>query len=706
MADSVIQLMIQARDRASDAVRALRGNLGGLNATLDQTAAASGRLRSAFAANSVAVYALGQAAYQASAWVRSMAFQGLANADAAAKAADKLGINAQEYQRLAYAARLSGATMSQVEMALRTMQRELVSGSKHVAALGLDLGQLRAMRPEDQFNAIANAIAAIQDPAERSFYAMRMFGERSGVELLDMVKDLRALREEADRVGAVLEDSALKAAERFNDMLERLRITAQSKIVVAFEVIERYIADPNRPGGVSAGGMGGLAAGGAVGYAVGGVPGALAMTAAAAGIPYQGGMDVAGTGLLAGGGGVLGGMIGGKTGARIGGAAGLALDAWFRNRANQSLNGPLSVEHELTGVLRGPGRRSQPFVKPEAPRAPAGTPELDAAEAYSREMNRLAELSRRMQDFISAEVFTEAEKMGRGGVERLGMGDFEAGMKILAVEAQGRERYGKLSDQAEAEDRARLRDLSDERADLLAKLAEEEAAAARDAEEARLRAEVKAIEDAADARAQAIRDAAEREKDAREKAQAALAAAGLAPGGRGEAPTAREQRNAEREADREAREIERNQGRLADLKARGARKDAGGVWRDKWGRPIGAKGRALLEADALANEAGWQADVLAGEKLKQEQDKGAVAGLEAQIAALDDPAADAAASLDSLRTALAGVEGQIASLSGALPDAFPPEGVGGIGDKGLNLLGAIVSNTAAIAAKLGPGGLD
>jgi hypothetical protein len=280
---SVAARLRDVHDSTMRALAAARGHdgLDALSARYRDAGQAAAGAGASFGKLTVAG-AVGRMVSEGALSLQSFARSALDAADATLKASVKSGISAAEYQRLAYAARLSGASMGSVEVAMKTLQVAIASGDKDLAKLGLDLGSLAASSPDQQFLQVAAAVAAIEDPARRTAAAVAAFG-RSGTELLPMLSGLREMRDEADRLGLVLDEKALAAAERFNDTLEKLKAVAQSKIVVAVEYVESFV----RPGG-EAGGAPGLSAtssaglltaggavvGGAVGFLAGGPAGA------------------------------------------------------------------------------------------------------------------------------------------------------------------------------------------------------------------------------------------------------------------------------------------------------------------------------------------------------------------------------------------------------------------------------------------------
>jgi hypothetical protein len=93
-----------------------------------------------------------------------------------------------------------------------------------LSQVGLSFDQLKGMKPEDQFQAIADGLNNISDPTMRAATAMDIFG-RSGTMLLPMLSTLREVREEARQRGLIPTDEAVRDAEALNDAFNRVRRT-------------------------------------------------------------------------------------------------------------------------------------------------------------------------------------------------------------------------------------------------------------------------------------------------------------------------------------------------------------------------------------------------------------------------------------------------------------------------------------------------
>lgn len=122
----------------------------------------------------------------------------------------RTGLAVDALTELSYAAEQSGATVGDLETAVRNMSRTVRSG-------GVSL--------DERLEQIADELVAIDDPAKRAAQAVAIFG-RSGTRLLPLFSQgsagVRELREEARRLGLSMSHEDASNAERFGDSLSRL----------------------------------------------------------------------------------------------------------------------------------------------------------------------------------------------------------------------------------------------------------------------------------------------------------------------------------------------------------------------------------------------------------------------------------------------------------------------------------------------------
>jgi hypothetical protein len=129
-------------------------------------------------------------------------------------------------QELEYSAKMVGLGLQDVTLAINQMQKRLGSGEakKAIEAIGLTMKDLRAMKPEDQFFAIAQKVAAIKDPTAQVNTAMALFG-RQGAAILPLItSNLDELRSAA----SAMSEETISKLDTLGDQLDTLQAKART----------------------------------------------------------------------------------------------------------------------------------------------------------------------------------------------------------------------------------------------------------------------------------------------------------------------------------------------------------------------------------------------------------------------------------------------------------------------------------------------
>ena len=153
------------------------------------------------------------------------------------KASARLGISARSLSEYDYAAQRCGATLGDVESAVKNIQKQLVNAQngsdgarKAFEQLGLSVSDLAQLTPERQFEAVARAVSSIGDPTLRAGAALRLMRD-AGQKLLPLFNEgpegLRRLREEAKRLGASFSDDDAKLGAGYVDAITNLKASWQ-----------------------------------------------------------------------------------------------------------------------------------------------------------------------------------------------------------------------------------------------------------------------------------------------------------------------------------------------------------------------------------------------------------------------------------------------------------------------------------------------
>lgn len=148
--------------------------------------------------------------------------------------ANRTGVGVEALQAYGAAAKLSG---TDVETFARSLQKltinigQAVGDAKQQEAftkLGLVFDELRQKTPTEQFEAVADAVSRIADPAERAAAAVSVFG-KGGIELGPLFSDgpgaLTKMREEAVALGQVVSADTIKSIAGMNDAFDKVWMT-------------------------------------------------------------------------------------------------------------------------------------------------------------------------------------------------------------------------------------------------------------------------------------------------------------------------------------------------------------------------------------------------------------------------------------------------------------------------------------------------
>ena len=164
------------------------------------------------------------------------------------EASQKTGIAVEALSQLGYAAKMSGVDTESFTSAMVKFNRAIAegatgSGSAAAAfkAIGISAAELKSSNPDEILARVAEKFSGYADGATKTALAVAIFG-RAGADMIPMLnegsKGIAAMREEADKLGATINTSAAKAADQFNDNLDRMMIKMKSFVKgIASEVI-------------------------------------------------------------------------------------------------------------------------------------------------------------------------------------------------------------------------------------------------------------------------------------------------------------------------------------------------------------------------------------------------------------------------------------------------------------------------------------
>lgn len=241
MATANLDIRLRIKDDGSAVITQVRDKVGDVG----KTGQAAGRkMADAFDLATKALAALGVTLGAAA--LVGFGRRMLANADAVAKAADKVGLATEALQELRYAAERAGVGQATLDMAMQRFSRRVGEAAQGGGELAGTLEQYgiavtdahgRTRSLDDVLDDLADAIAGAGSEQERLRIAFKAF-DSEGAALVGTLKNgrqgLAELRQEARDLGLVLDDSLIREAEAANDELGRLGGTLRTGLTRAF----------------------------------------------------------------------------------------------------------------------------------------------------------------------------------------------------------------------------------------------------------------------------------------------------------------------------------------------------------------------------------------------------------------------------------------------------------------------------------------
>lgn len=221
-----------------EGLRGLPGPAGQAASSLDSMVAVFRSPAALLAGSVAAIAAVAAAAVGATKALWDMGMETIKLGDQTAKTSRQLGIDAQAYQEFAWAVGLGGASEQDLASGLQTLNKQMEAARtgnkkaiKAFGELGISMQDVKRMNTEEMFVRISDALAEVDDAAEKTRTTMQLFGG-SGTKLATAISggsaELERLREEAREMGFVLDDAALKKAEEATDNYSRATMQLQA----------------------------------------------------------------------------------------------------------------------------------------------------------------------------------------------------------------------------------------------------------------------------------------------------------------------------------------------------------------------------------------------------------------------------------------------------------------------------------------------
>ena len=127
------------------------------------------------------------------------------------KLSKTLGASTESLSQFKHVAELAHVSFESLTKGWRLMEKNVSLAAQGTGAakdalreLGISATELKNLKPENQFEVLADAMAQVENPADKVRLAMQIFG-RAGADLIPIMeggsKAIQAAREEADKLG-------------------------------------------------------------------------------------------------------------------------------------------------------------------------------------------------------------------------------------------------------------------------------------------------------------------------------------------------------------------------------------------------------------------------------------------------------------------------------------------------------------------------
>lgn len=205
-------------------------------------ARASGAIQTGFKGITAAVAAIG---------LGRLINESIQFADELTKAAARTGIAVDSLQKLQFVASQADVEFGSLTNAINRLQNTLVlseegsdQAAKALARLGVPVEQFIALRSDQQFELVAQTIASIKDPADRTAVAIGLFG-KSGAELLPVLvqtgEQLGQVNAQFLAIGGPVTADAIARVDDIGDAFGRLGTATKSLVTELLALAEPVI---------------------------------------------------------------------------------------------------------------------------------------------------------------------------------------------------------------------------------------------------------------------------------------------------------------------------------------------------------------------------------------------------------------------------------------------------------------------------------
>lgn len=228
-------------EKLGEAIVEIRADLAGLRSDLEKGRKETGKEVDRFGKeitdrfkNIAAGFTVGNLLIKATEGIIAFGAAAVENAGNLVDMSAKTGASIEWLQRAGFVAKQTGADIGSLTDAVFKLGINMAKGGKEVtqglADIGLKYEKIKTLKPEDQFDAIAEALKSIENPQERNRIALEIFGKSAGKILPAVLDDYIKLKDEAPVVAEAQIRALDKAADRWDKFKDEVSAATASML--------------------------------------------------------------------------------------------------------------------------------------------------------------------------------------------------------------------------------------------------------------------------------------------------------------------------------------------------------------------------------------------------------------------------------------------------------------------------------------------
>ncbi len=169
-------------------------------------------------------------------------------AGALVDASNRLGVSAANLNTLQQAARLAGVDAETLNMSLQRLNRSIGEGlmkstsgsAQAMKTLKLPMQEIANLKPDEQFTRITQALAKMENPAQRNATAFELFGKQAPA-ILQVANEIDKVNKLINETGFLVTQEDIIALDEASDSIDQLGILWDAGIKKAVAEIAPYI---------------------------------------------------------------------------------------------------------------------------------------------------------------------------------------------------------------------------------------------------------------------------------------------------------------------------------------------------------------------------------------------------------------------------------------------------------------------------------